>query len=131
MTAHPENLDPVFIQPRTFIIPSGLPGRTTNEDFVHFRWHKNINPRDYSVVVQSLDTAGPTYRKIGTLAKSVQLPLVQFGFQVPIAVIPKTNPNLPTFVANLNRGSVYSIPENVSQPGVYQMARGGVSVTGF
>lgn len=131
MTSHPEQLDIPYINPKVYIIPAGLPGRTTNEDFVHFIWHDNINPSEYSVVIQSLDTAGPMYRTIGPLAKSVQLPLVQFGFNVPIAVIPNYDPNKPRFAANLNRGSVYSIPKEVFGPGLYQMARHGVSVIGW
>jgi hypothetical protein len=110
-------------------IPRIVPGRMSTEDFVFFIIPHNINPKDFTVVVMANDTAGPMWRSIGPLQKQLYLPEVNFGAHSNISVIPKENPSLPSFMARLNRGSTYVIPEvNLRAPaGVYQMDRHGIT----
>ncbi|MDB4769450.1 hypothetical protein OAG24_00645 [bacterium] len=118
-------LDIIWTGPDWFTLPADVPGRLNGDDFVYFRWDCNLNPCDYTVVVESLDTAGPTYRSISILDKTVQLPLVHFGAHVRIGVIPNSEV-LPSFEAELFRGSTYVIPNTHGQTGRFQMEQHGM-----
>jgi|688.fasta_scaffold06067_13 hypothetical protein len=106
-----------------FVLPRNLPMRLNGQDFVNFIWFKNIDPSRYTIVVESLDTAGPPFRGISKLQKRVELPLVQFGWDAKIGVIPDVD-TLPSFEAKLVRGSTYLIPD-VRKNGIYMMDRFG------
>lgn len=116
------------------IIPKEVPGRVWTNDFVYFNFPPNIRPGDYSVIVTTLDTSGPSsYRNIGPLATTVELPFVHFDAYGTIAVSPRINPNLPTFYARLNRGSSYIIPDvsQIHRKGMrHEMQRHGVLTAG-
>src|SRR5207253_3546602 len=127
--AHPQQLDINIYGANYGSLPKTLPGRVTNEDFVHFLFHSNINPADYIVVIESMDTSGPQFRSMGPLMEHVELPPVHFPWEGKIQVIPKHNAHLPRFVSNINRGSTYHIPKNACRSGLYQMERHGVSIT--
>jgi hypothetical protein len=84
------------------------------DDFVYFNCPPGMNPNDYSVAITSLDTSNPSQpiRTIGGLEQlNVELPHIQLDAYGTIYVLPKSNPNLPTFFARLNRGSTYNIPD--------------------
>lgn len=117
--------DILWTGPDWYTIPPDAPGRLNGDDFVYFRWDCNLNPCDYTIVIESLDTAGPQFRSISILSKSVQLPLVQLGAHLRIGVIPSTL-NLPSFEAELIRGSTYVIPNTKGKNGVFQMERHGM-----
>lgn len=107
-------LDILATRPDWFTIPRYMPGRLNAEDFVFFIWPKSINPSRYTVVVEVLDTAGPPYRSISKLKKSVELPHVQYGWHARLGVIPDST-SLPSYEAELNRGSTYIIKEGQRQ----------------
>ncbi len=107
-----------------FTIPRQMPGRLDGACFVHFIIPPHMDVNRYSVVVETLDTAGPTYRKISPLKQSVELPHIQYGWTARIGVIPDSN-ILPSFEANMYRGSTYVIPYT-HKNGVYQMTQHGV-----
>lgn len=118
-------LDILATHPGWFTIPKQMPGRLTAIDFVYFIWPKNLDSSRYSVLVEVLDTAGPTYRKISPLRESVELPHVQYDWHARLGVVPDT-PYLPAFEAELSRGSTYRIPE-VRHNGRFQMEQLGMS----
>jgi hypothetical protein len=94
-----------------------------------------MNPADYMVVVDTLDTSNPRapYRTIGQLRGEVELPHVQFDAYASIYVMPKIDPNRPTFYARLNRGSTYDIPDvsgECKSGGKYEMRRHGMLTAG-
>ena len=107
-----------------FTLPRYLPGRLTGEDFVFFNWPTGFPIDRYTIAVEVLDTAGPTYRSIGKLQKSVELPHVQYGWHGRIGVLPDTL-DLPMFEAENIRGSTYVIPD-IRVPGEFQMTRHGM-----
>lgn len=117
-------LDILATHPDWFTLPRYLPGRLNAEDFVFFTWPSHLDPTKYTVVVEVLDVAGPTYRGIGKLKNNVELPHVQYDWHARIGVIPDSH-DLPSFEAELNRGSTYMIP-NVHKPGRYQMVAHGM-----
>lgn len=128
-----QQLDIPFSHGHFFHLPKGLPGRVNTDDFVFFNLPAGLNPVEYSVVVSSIDTSGPPLRTIGSLQESVELPFVQYGAHGKILVIPKRNPNLPSFFARLNRGSTYTIPDvrGKHRPGMsHEMIRHGVLTAG-
>lgn len=118
-------LDILLSQSHFFTLPRYLPGRLNTDDFVFFRWCSGINPEKYDVVVESNDVSGPTYRKISPLLESVELPHVRFPWRGRIGVIPKTD-KLPSFEAELHRGSTYIIPDTHGKNGRFQMERHGM-----
>lgn len=118
-------LDIVWTNPQWFTLPRHLPGRLSATDFVFFRWCGDLNPADYTVVVESLDTAGPRFRSIGQLRREVELPHVMFDWHAQIGVVPN-RPSLPSFEAELVRGSTYVIPSTHGRNGRFQMERHGV-----
>lgn len=118
-------LDIMWTHPDWFTLPRDLPGVLRADDFVFFKWSPEINPKRYSVVVESLDTAGPPYRSIGPLQAEVQLPHVKFAWHPRIGVIPDSD-RLPAFEAELIRGSTYVIPSTGGRNGRYQMERFGI-----
>lgn len=108
----------------------------TTEDHVFFEWYMDIDPTKYSVVVESMDTAGPTYRSIGKLshnknakAGTLKLPNVVFDPHARIGVIPSSK-NMPSFEGELSRGSTYKIP-CVNKNGTYKLRRHGAIGLGF
>ena len=107
-----------------FILPRELPMRLNGEDFINFIWFDGIDPKRYTVVVESLDTAGPTFRGISLLNARVELPLVQYGWDAKIGVLPDSD-RLPSFQAKLVRGSTYLIPKTYGKNGVFEMSRFG------
>ena len=117
--------DILATRPDWFTIPKQMPGRLTAIDFVYFIWPQHVDPRRYSVVVEVLDTAGPTYRKISPLQKNVELPHVQYDWHARIGVVPDSE-GLPIFEAELSRGSTYRIPE-VRSNGRFQMEQLGMT----
>ena len=111
-------------------IPRIVPGRQSTEDFVFFIWHHEIDPKDYTIIVQANDTAGPEWRSIGPLRKEAYLPQVQFCAHAHLAVVPTHNKNLPSFIAHLNRASTYEIPiVNDRTGGLYHMNRHGITTS--
>jgi hypothetical protein len=108
-------------------IPKYIPGRQCGDDFLYFKWCNELEPyaNQYTVVIESLDTSGATYRGISTLRQTVELPPIHLPSPARMALIPNTK-NLPMFVANLVRGSLYVIPETGGVNGVYQMDREGM-----
>lgn len=109
--------------------PRIVPGRMSGEDFVFFTIPPTVDASKYMVIVQANDTAGPEWRSIGPLRKTVHLPEVHFGAHGHIAVIPECDPNarLPRFWGRLNRGSTYVIPTlRPCDGGVFQMDRHGI-----
>ena len=107
-----------------FSLPRFLPGRLGGRDFINFIWFENIDPKHYTVIVESLDNAGPRFRGISLLQKRVELPLVQFGWDAKIGVIPD-NDSLPSFEGKLVRASTYLIPNTKRQNGIFELNRFG------
>lgn len=103
-------LDIIAAKPDWFTVPDWVPGQLTAIDFVFFRWDSTFDFKDYVVVIESLDTAGPTYRSIGKLQKSVKLPPIHLPWDGRIGVIPNNKCGLPVFEAKLIRGMTYTIP---------------------
>lgn len=121
-------LDIIATGPDWFTIPREVPGRLTAVDFIFFRWDSaSLNPDDYTVVVEVLDTAGPPYRGISKLMKSVELPHVHYDWHARLGVIPHSA-SLPAFEAELNRGSTYIIPDTKGKNGRFQMELHGMRV---
>jgi hypothetical protein len=110
--------------PQFYTIPDIAPGRIMTDDFVFFYWKANIDPSRYTVVVESLDIAGTTFRSIGPLKEQMKLPFVQFGPYAKIGVIPDSQ-MLPNFSAILARGATYLIPNVAGMNGTFQMERLG------
>ncbi len=118
-------LDILATGPDWFTLPRYLPGRLNGEDFLHFRWPSSFDRTRYTVIVEVLDTAGPTYRSIGIVDKSVELPHIQYDWHARVGVIPDS-PSLPKFESELIRGSTYIIPETYGSSGSFQMERHGM-----
>jgi hypothetical protein len=131
---HPQQLDNQQFSNRDRItLPKYLPGVVTAEDYVFFQWDSNFPAHEYTVVVDSIDTAGPTKRSIGKLDKEKLLPYVIFDAYGKIGVIPTNNPHLPGFWTRLNRGSTYTIPRvNMRNSGgkTYQLLMSGMITSG-
>ena len=108
-----------------FTLPRHLPMRLNAEDFVFFRWPDNVDPDRYTVVVEVLDNAGPHYRSISKLRKSVELPHIHYDWHARIGVVPNSH-HLPVFESELVRGSTYIIPDVEGRNGRFQMERHGV-----
>ena len=111
-----------------FTLPKTLPGRLNGDDFVFFTFpeNKDFDPSRYTVVVEVLDNSGSSpYRSISKLRKSVELPHVKYGPHVLIAVVPD-NDSLPSFEAELIRGSTYVIPSLGRRNGTFEMIRHGM-----
>lgn len=116
-------LDILWAGPDWYTLPKNLPGVLRADDFVFFK--HNLDARRYTIIVESLDAAGPPFRTIGPLQDEVQLPFVRFGWHPRIGVIPDSN-LLPAFEAELIRGSTYFVPSTDGKNGRYQMERHGV-----
>ena len=100
--------------PNFFTLPKHLPGRVNVDDFVYFNLPPGMVASQFMVAIDSLDTAGPSFKTIGKLSQSggsVELPHVHLPAYGNIYVMPANNPALPTFWARLNRGSTYTIPD--------------------
>ena len=123
-----------FANGKFYGLPKHLPGRVNVDDYVFFYFPSSMNPADYMVALDSLDTSGPTHIKtIGPLRQNVQLPLVYYDAYASIYVIPKDDPTKHVFFARLSRGSTYHIPEvhGLHRPGVkHEMRRNGVLNSG-
>lgn len=117
-------LDILATRAHWFTLPRQLPMRLDGTSFVHFIIPPHIDNKRYKVVIESLDTAGPTFRSIGTLKQSMELPHIQYGWEPRLGVIPD-DPSLPSFEAVMYRGSTYVIPYTTVN-GVYQMTQHGV-----
>jgi hypothetical protein len=118
-------------------LPIAVPYRLDATDFVFFNIPNNFPASQYEVVVESASNASPNpldrFRSIGGLTAKVELPGVYFskgfGSHAKIGVLPKTNPNLPSFMGNLIRGSTYTInvgAAKVSREGHIGLQRTGV-----
>jgi hypothetical protein len=131
---HHIQLDQPFSNGKFYSLPKHLPGRVNVDDFVFFHYPASMNPDDFSVVVDTLDTSGPTHlRKIGPLRPNVELPFVHYDAYASIYVIPNNDPRKHTYYSRLSRGSTYYIPEinGVHRPGVkHEMFRSGVLNSG-
>jgi len=128
-------LDIPFSNGKFYDLPKFLPGRVNVDDFVFFDYPSGMNPDEYTVAVDSLDTTNPnmTTRTIGPLQRNVELPHVQYDAYAVIYVIPKRDKRLPTYYARLNRGSTYVILEvpKISPIGTkYEMRRHGILSAG-
>lgn len=119
-------LDIPATQGRWFTIPRYVPGRLTALDFIHFKWCGEINPADYLVIIESLDTAGPRFRSIGQLSETLELPHVQYPWDCTVGVIP-TNDRLPSFSGKLGRGATYFVPKTGGNKGEYKLEKYGSS----
>jgi hypothetical protein len=137
----PYQLDHPYGRSGFFEYPSHSAMRNTAENYVFFEWPGSVDPTQYDVVIESLDTAGPTFRTIGMLGKNrtdrqsyIRLPDTHFDWHGRIGVIPRTNVNLPQFEAEIGRGSTYTIPA-VQGPRTdgtaWQMRRHGAIGLGF
>lgn len=118
-------LDILATGPEWFTLPRFLPMRLNGDVFLNFRWPSSIDPSRYTVVVEVLDTAGPSYRGISVLQKAVEIPHVQYDWHARVGVVPDSD-HLPLFEAEMIRGSTYIIPETYGRNGVYQMERHGI-----
>lgn len=118
-------LDILATRPDWFTLPKYLPGRMNADDYIFFKWPSNVNPQKYKVVVEVSDTAGQTFRSIGHLQDSLELPHVQYGWHPLVGVVPDSK-SLPIFRAELIRGSTYIIPDTKGINGAYQMERHGM-----
>ena len=128
---HVYQCDPILSNGHFLTIPREVPGRLLTSDFVFFTWPQNINPSQYTVVVEANDAASAPYRSIGPLAQNVQLPYVQFGAEAKIGVIPTADSRLPSFWSGLNRMSTYNVPEvDLRRGGQYTMTRHGKTTAG-
>lgn len=123
---HPTQLDITYSSGHFFSLPKNLPGRLNTDDFVFFKWQNNIQAMEYDVVISSNDTAGPRFRKIGSLDVQLKLPEVILDADALIGVIPKKDRSKPSFWGRLNRASTYSIPRVPMRPGQYSLERHGV-----
>jgi hypothetical protein len=128
-------LDTPFANGKFYSLPKHLPGRVNTDDFVFFSFPENMNPNDYMVAVDTLDTSDPscTIRTIGPLRENVELPFVVFDAYASIYVIPQSDPTKHTYYARLSRGSSYKIPaiKGIHRIGVkHEMARTGVLSSG-
>lgn len=128
-------LDTPFSNGKFFSLSKHLPGRVNVDDFVFFEYPSFINPLDYMVAVDTLDTSDPSapIRTIGPLRGGVELPHVHYDAYAAIYVFPRENPTLPTFYSRLNRGSTYTIPDVriYHQIGAkYEMRRSGILTAG-
>jgi len=128
-------LDLPFSNGKNYSLPKHLPGVVNVDDFVFFTFPNNINPADYDVAVDTLDTSsGISIRKIGELRKNVELPHVHFDAYASIYVLPKTDPSKHTYYARLSRGSTYVLHEirGIHRQGIkHEMARHGVLNSGI
>ncbi len=118
-------LDILATRAHWFTLPRQLPMRLDGTSFVHFIIPPHIDNTRYKVLIESLDTAGPTFRSIGTLKQSMELPHIQYGWEPRLGVIPDDH-SLPSFEAVMYRGSTYVIPHTKAN-GVYQMTQHGVT----
>lgn len=109
-------------------IPNNVPGRFTALDVVLFLWDKSIDPLRYTVIVESLDTAGATFRSISKLAATVQLPNVKFSPYAQIGAIPDSG-NLPAYHGHLTRGGTYYLGDTKNQNGVYKLRQSGIHIS--
>jgi hypothetical protein len=128
-------LDLPFSNGHFFSLPKHLPGRVNVDDFVFFDFPTSMDPMDYMIAVNTLDTSDPAHplRTIGPLRPNVELPHVQYDAYAAILVLPKCDPAKPTFYSRLNRGSTYKIPDVISvhRPGnKYEMRRHGMLTAG-
>lgn len=126
MTHHHYQVDIPYASQNFMSLPQYVPGRVNTDDFVYFKWPRSLNPQQYSVLVEPNDTAGGSFRTLGTLSDAVGLPVVYFNAESMIGVVPTNNGQLPAFWSRLNRGSTYVIPDVGKQPGVFSMDRHGV-----
>lgn len=128
-----QQLDIPLSNGKFFNISKHIPGRVMTDDFVFFNnYSRVIDPSKYGVYMSSNDMAGTSYtRFLGFLGERVEVPHVHLDAYAKIYVQPLSkNPKLPFYVARLNRGSTYSIP-NMTSPGVHQMHMHGVHTGGF
>lgn len=128
-------LDLPYSNGKFYSLPKYLPGRVNVDDFVFFDFPSGMNPNEYMVAVDTLDTTNPmdTTRIIGPLERNVELPHVMYDAYGSIYVIPRRNKMLPSYFARLNRGSTYVILEvpRPSPPGTkYEMRRHGILSAG-
>ncbi len=117
-------LDIMLDQENHAILDRSLPGVLTGIDFIHFRWGPEIDPSKYTVIVESLDTAGPTFRSISKLNESVELPHVMFAWHPRLGVIPNSK-NLPAFEGEMYRGSTYLLRSTHGKNGRFQLEHHG------
>lgn len=131
---HKVQLDYPFANGKFFGLPKHLPGRVNVDDFVFFTFPESMNPNDYMVAIDTLDTSQDTHiRTIGPLRANVEIPFVHLDAYASIYVIPATDPTKHTFFARLSRGSSYQIPaiKGLHRPGVkHEMIRTGVLTAG-
>lgn len=123
MSASDRQLDMLWANSQFYTIPATADGRMTTQDFVYFKWNPRINPSDYTVVVESNDTAGSTFRSIGKLSERLQLPFVKLPYYCRIGVIPN-NDRKPLFQGLLVRGGTYFVPQ-VNSNGVFPLEQYG------
>lgn len=124
-------LDIPLTLPEYYILPKYLPQRINPLDFVHFKWPPGFPYQRYTVVLEVLDTAGPSYRGMSQLKEDVQIPFVKLGWHAPIALIPDSH-NLPRFISTLGRGSTYIVPDSRGQVGDFKMEKiGGRDTPGY
>lgn len=120
--------DMTLANARFYTIPTFSPGRLMADDFVYFSYGINIDPKRYSVVVESSDTAGERWRNIGLLSERVHLPFVQFAPYARVGLVPDDY-SLPNFVSTLARGATYIVPVVPKVPtsdgSAYEMQRKG------
>lgn len=128
-------LDIPFSNGKFFSLPKFLPMRVNVDDFLFFNVPQSMNPMDYMVAVETLDTSNPgsPIRTIGPLRDAVELPHTQFDAYGAVYIFPRIDPTKPTFFSRLNRGSTYDIPDisRVHRPGgKYEMRRHGMLTAG-
>ena len=88
-----------------FTLPSDVKGRITQEDFLYFSWDQEINPSNYDVVLETLQT---DFKIIGPLSSIVKLPHVQISNDALFIILPKYS-HLPKFIGSPMRGKKYHL----------------------
>ena len=120
-------LDTYNLNSEFLSMPKYIPGRNCSSNFLYFKWCNELAQLvdKYTVVIQAASVSGAIWRGISKLREAVELPQVQLGQGVMVALLPEHS-NLPVFVAELIRGSLYIIPETNGVNGRYQMDREGM-----
>lgn len=116
-------LDSPKYNPKFYSVPSNVPSRIAHEDYIYFVFPETVNRNDYTVVIESLDTAGPRFKKIGYLEGRIQLPAVWLPADGKLSLVPGSS-GLPSFHATCTRGATYIVKD----PRPMRQTRDGKSV---
>ena len=130
MSVHDESqdadrqLDIILVNSQYYDIPKQAPGRLTKKDLIMFIWSPEVDPTRYTIIVEALDTAGATFRSIGKLASTLELPFVKFSPYAQVGASPDSS-DLPAFRGLLVRGATYYLPPTGGQKGIFRLKEYG------